>query len=259
MSSTLAGKRILVVGASSGIGAATAKAAARAGAEIVVSARREAMLDALVAEIGSGTAIAGDATDREDVVRIVDGAVAAMGGLDLAIYAAGVGVLQPLADCDPGVWSSVYAVNVIGANLVAGASIKHLGRAGIFAFVSSRTAEDNNAFFSAYSASKAALDHCIRTWRVEHPDRRFVRVQMGNCAPTEFANHMGEAYFGQALESWEKQGISGGIMLVDDVAEALLEALAVSLAHPEIDAPEIRLDARADQGIALTDTNPYDG
>ena len=258
MTDNLKGKRILVVGASSGIGAATARAAVRAGAEVTVSARRAQMLDALVAEMGAGTAIAGDATDRQAVEAIVTGAVNAMGGLDLAIYAAGVGVLQPLADCDPDTWSSVYAVNVIGANLFAGACIEHLGREGLFAFVSSRTAEDNNAYFSAYSASKAALDHCIRTWRIEHPDRRFVRVQMGNCAPTEFANHMGEAYFGQALERWVKQGIPGGIMLVDDVAEALLKALAVSLAHPEIDAPELRLDARADQGIALTDTNPYD-
>lgn len=256
---TLNEKRILVVGASSGIGAATARAAVNAGARVAISARREAQLKALVDDMKSGTAIAADATRRDDVQRMVAAAVDALGGLDLVVYAAGVGVLQRLADCDPDTWSSLYAVNVIGANLVAGAALDHLGPSGVMAFVSSRTAGDNNAYFSAYSASKAALDHCIETWRVEHPDRRFVRVVMGNCAPTEFANHMGEDLFGPALESWVKQGIPGGIMLVDDVARAMLSSLAVSLAHPDLMLPEIQLDARLDQGIELTDHIPDDG
>jgi NAD(P)-dependent dehydrogenase (short-subunit alcohol dehydrogenase family) len=202
------------------------------------------MLQQIVSDMGSGTPIEGDAIIPEDVQRIVSQAAATMGGLDLVIYAAGYGVLQPLVNCNPEDWSSVHSVNVIGANLVAGASLEHLSQDGVIAFLSSRTAEDNSAFFSPYSSSKAALDHCIRTWRIEHPDRRFIRVTIGNCAPTEFGNHMGDAMIGKALKAWEKQGIYGGLMMVDDVAEAILESLAVSLAHPEINLPELRLDAR---------------
>lgn len=252
----LQGRRLLVVGASSGIGAAVAKAGAAAGADVAVSARRADRLDALVAEMGRGHAFAGDASDRDDARRVVADAAAAMGGLDLVVYAAGYGVLQRLVDCDPGTWASVYAVNVIGANLIAGAAVEHLGRDGIVAFVSSRTVEDANAYFSAYGASKAALDHCIRTWRVEHPDRRFVRVTMGNCAPTEFPNHMGLDLLATALEAWGRQGIPSGMMDVDDVAEALIRSLAVGLAHPEIELPELKLDARRDTGIPFSDLDP---
>lgn len=240
----LAKKRVLVVGASSGIGAASAKAAAKIGAEVAVSARRADSLEAVVAEMGGGHAFAEDATDPDAARRVVDGAAAAMGGLDLVIYAAGYGVLQPLIECEPETWASIYAVNVIGANLIAGAAIPHLSRDGVVAFLSSRVVEDASAFFSSYSASKAALDQCIRSWRVEHPERRFVRVVMGNCQPTEFANHMNIDLIGDALAFWEKQGIPGGLMHVDDVGRALVSSLAVALSHPDIDLPELKLDAR---------------
>jgi NAD(P)-dependent dehydrogenase (short-subunit alcohol dehydrogenase family) len=253
---SMSGKRILVVGASSGIGAAIARAAVSAGALVTLSARRETLLNALVADAGGGHVVAGDASVAEDAARIVGGAVEAMGGLDLVVYVAGYGVLQPLAKSDVDVWTDIYRVNVVGANLIAGQAVPHMDRSGIVAFVSSRTVEDANALFSSYSASKAALDQCIRTWRVEHPERRFVRVVMGNCAPTEFANHMNAELIGDALETWVKQGIPGGIMQVDDVAEALLEALAVGLRHPDIDLPELKMDARVDQDIALTELNP---
>ena len=239
-------RRVLVVGASSGIGAAAAAAARRAGAEVAISARRADKLEALAADIGGAHVLPGDAADPEAAKSIVNRAAEQLGGLDLVLYAAGFGVLQPLAECDPETWQSIYGVNVIGANLVAGAAIEHLGVGGIMAFVSSRTVEDANGLFSPYAASKAALDHCIRTWRVEHPDRRFVRIVMGNCQPTEFANHMGLELIGDALALWQKQGIPGGLMHVDDVAACLMETLAVSLDHPSIDASEIKLDARVE-------------
>ena len=242
----LDGKRVLIVGASAGIGAATAKAAARAGAEVAVVARRADALEAVVAEMGGGHAFAADASDADAARKAVDDAAEAMGGLDLVLYAAGYGVLQRLVDCEPETWSSVYAVNVIGANLIAGAAVPHLGRDGVVAFLSSRTREDANAMFASYSASKAALDQCIRVWRIEHPDRRFIRVVMGNCQPTEFANQMNMDLLGDALGAWEKQAIPGGFMHVDDVGEALVRSLAVSLDHPDIDMSEMKLDARVD-------------
>ena len=238
------GRRVLVVGASSGIGAAAAAAARRAGAAVAVSARRADKLEELAADIGGAHVLASDATDPEAARAVVADAAVRLGGLDLVLYAAGFGVLQPLAECDPETWQSIYAVNVIGANLVAGAAIEHLGADGIMAFVSSRTVEDAHGLFCPYAASKAALDHCIRTWRIEHPDRRFVRIVMGNCQPTEFADHMGIELLGDALSLWQKQGIPGGLMHVDDVAASLIATLAVSLDHPTIDASEIKLDAR---------------
>lgn len=240
----LVGRRVLVVGASSGIGAAVAAAAARAGGAVAISARREDKLAEVVAGMPGGCAIVGDATDPDDARRVVAEAAQQLGGLDLVVYAAGYGVLQPLAETDPATWTAVYEVNVVGANLIAAAAIEHLGRTGVMAFISSRTVQDANAHFASYSASKAALDQCIRTWRVEHPNSRFVRVVMGNCQPTEFANHMGLDMLGPALEAWERQGVPGGMMDVDDVGESLVKALGLRLDHPDIDSSELKLDAR---------------
>ena len=251
-------KRILVVGASSGIGAAFATAAAEAGAAVAVSARREDKLQSLVATVGSGLAVAGDASSAEDAERIVSEAAEFLGGLDLVLYAAGFGILQPVSEIDPDKWSEIYAVNVLGANMIAGHAVKHMSRDGVIAFVSSRTVDDNNAYFSSYSASKAAMDQCIETWRVERPQRRFVRVQMGNCVPTEFANHMGDDLIGPALDTWMKQGIPGGFMQVEEVGRAMVRALSVSLDFPEIDMPELKMDARVDVGADIADLNPLD-
>ena len=237
---------MLVVGASSGIGAALARAVAAGGGQVAVSARRSDRLEELVAQMGTGYAVPGDATDPDDARRVADAAATALGGLDLMVYVAGYGVLQPLVETDPDTWTDVFRVNVVGANLAAAAALDHLGPDGIAAFVSSRTVDDANPMFATYSATKAALDQCIRVWRHEHPDRRFVRIVMGNTAPTEFADHMRPERLGEALEAWQGLGIPGGMMDVDDVGRALAEALAVALDHPGSDSSEIRFDARPD-------------
>lgn len=197
-----------------------------------------------MAEFGTGHAAPGDATVPVDARRVAAAASEAMGGLDLMIYVAGYGVLQPQDRTDPDTWTDVYRVNVVGANLAASAALDHMDRDGLIAFVSSRTVEDANALFGSYSATKAALDQCIRVWRAEHPDRRFMRVVMGNTMPTEFGNHMNLDLLDEALEAWERQAVPGGLMHVDDVGAALAEAFAVALDHPEIDFPEFKLDAR---------------
>ncbi|MEE2769176.1 MAG: SDR family oxidoreductase [Actinomycetota bacterium] len=240
----LLGRRVLVIGASSGIGAALARAVVTAGGDVAISGRRTDRLVSLVDEMGRGHALPGDATIPEDAQRVADEAAVAMGGLDLAVYVAGYGVLQPLAETDPEVWGEVFKVNVVGANLAAAAALTHLSRTGLMAFISSRTVEDGNAFFGSYSATKAALDQCIRIWRTEHPDRRFMRVVMGNTYPTEFSEHMRPEFLGGALEAWKAQGIPGGIMDVDDVATALCSSFSVALNHPEIDSSELKFDAR---------------
>ena len=246
MDNALTGRRVLIVGASAGIGAALGQAAIEAGASVTISARRQDKLDALVDSWGAGNAIAADATDPEAVRAMVAAATERMGGLDLVVYVAGFGFLQPLAETDPDGWVDVFRVNVVGANLVAGAALEHLNMNGAVAFISSRTVEDNNAFFAPYAATKAALDQCIRGWRAEHPDRRFIRVVMGNAQPTGFANHMGDGeMIGRALPRWIEQGINvSNMMDTNEVGRALIDALAVTLAHPTVDSSELKFDAR---------------
>jgi NAD(P)-dependent dehydrogenase (short-subunit alcohol dehydrogenase family) len=242
----MAGRRVLIAGASSGIGAAFAKRVVAAGADVTVSARRQGRLVALTHEMGSGHAVVGDATIPDDARRIAAAANESMGGIDLMVYAAGYGVLQRIEETDPDVWIDLFRVNVIGANLLTAAALRYMDRNGVCAFLSTRTVDDANALFAPYTATKAALDQCIRAWRVEHPDRRFVRVVVGNCQPTEFADRMGAGLLVEALDAWGRQCIPGGLMQVDDVGQALTRVLAMSLDHPEIDASELKLDARAE-------------
>jgi NAD(P)-dependent dehydrogenase (short-subunit alcohol dehydrogenase family) len=239
-------RRILVVGASSGIGRAFAEAAIAAGARVTLAARRADDLADVVRRSGSGHPVVGDASIPGDARRMADAAAEHMGAIDLLLYAAGYGVLQRIEQTDPDTWVDVYRVNVVGANLVTAAVLPHTHRGSVCAYLSSRTVDDVNALFAPYGASKAALDHCIRTWRIEHPELRFVRVTMGNCQPTGFAQHMGsDDLITAALLAWERQGIPGGLMHVDTVGTALVDALRPALDHPEIDSSEIRFDARA--------------
>lgn len=240
----LTGRRVLIVGASSGIGAALARAVVAGGGQVAISARRVERLEALVAEMGAGTALVGDSTDADAARAVTNGAVEAMGGLDAMVYAAGYGVLQRLVDTDPAVWADMFAVNVLGANHATAAALAHLDPDGVVAFVSSRTVIDANPIFASYSSTKAALDQCIRTWRLEHPTRRFLRIVMGNTFPTEFGDHMGSDLLAEALDAWGTQAIPGGFMATDDVGVALAEVLATALDHPGIDLCDVQFDAR---------------
>ena len=91
--------RLLVVGASSGIGRAVALLAAREGIDVVAAARRADRLD----EMPVATVVC-DARRGEDCESVVAAAVARMGGLDAVVYAAGVSPLVAVADADADVW-----------------------------------------------------------------------------------------------------------------------------------------------------------
>ena len=121
---TLDGKVAIVTGASSGIGRATAKLFAQEGARIVVAARRQAELDALVKEIeasgGQAVAVAGDVKDEAYAKALVDAAVARFGGLDIAFNNAGiVGEMGPVSELSLAAWRDTIDTNLTSAFLGA--------------------------------------------------------------------------------------------------------------------------------------------
>lgn len=121
----LAGRRVLVTGGSSGIGAATARALAARGARVAVLARRAEPLRALAAELG-GVAVLADITDDAAAVAAVDEAAAALGGLDALVNSAGLMHPGPVADTDPTSWRATFELNVIALLVVTKAAIRHL-------------------------------------------------------------------------------------------------------------------------------------
>jgi hypothetical protein len=97
---------------------------------------------------------------------------------------------------------------------------------------------------SSYQASKAALDSTVGSWRSEHPDRRFLRIVMGATIGTEFGNEFDPQMLGKAFERWLADGISATVMECDDVGRQLADVLAVALAHPQVDMPDLVIDPR---------------
>jgi NAD(P)-dependent dehydrogenase (short-subunit alcohol dehydrogenase family) len=241
---TLAGVRILVVGASAGIGRSFVRHAVAMGGLVCASARRRDKLVELCSEAGGGHPVAGDVTVGEDCERIVSVAADHLGGLDLVLYTAGTGVLSPLIDADAEVWRRVHDVNVVGPMLLCRAALPVLGPDGVFSFMSSEAAGQTRWGLGAYASSKAALDTAIGYWRHEHPERRFQRIVMGATFPTEFGSGFGDEVLGTAMARWAASGVQHALMDTDDVGLQLAEVMALTMAHPEIDLHDLKLAAR---------------
>lgn len=159
-------KVAIVTGASSGIGRAAAKLFAAQGAKVVVTARRQAELDALVEEIasegGEAAALAGDVRDAKHNETLVDLAENRFGGLDVAFNNVGtVGRMAPIEDLERAEWDEVMETNLASAFLAAKHQVPAMRRRGggslIFtsSFVGYQTA--GMPGMAAYAAAKAGL------------------------------------------------------------------------------------------------------
>jgi NADP-dependent 3-hydroxy acid dehydrogenase YdfG len=148
---------MLVTGASSGIGAATARAAAASGLAVALLARRTDQLRRLVEEIGSDRAMAVqcDAVDLADQARAVAKVVQHFGRLDIAFANAGTGISKPGTEMgDPEEWRKVIDINVLGVLWTAKLTLPHLreqkGHFVVTGSVAGRTLHKG----SIYGASK---------------------------------------------------------------------------------------------------------
>ena len=133
MTFPLTGTVALVTGASSGIGAATARRLASEGARVVLVARRKDRLDTLAAEIeragGTALAVATDLTDRPAAEAAVQQALERFGRLDILVNNAGLMLLGPVVGADLGEWERMIDVNVKGLLHTTHAALPHLLRA----------------------------------------------------------------------------------------------------------------------------------
>jgi NAD(P)-dependent dehydrogenase (short-subunit alcohol dehydrogenase family) len=172
----LLGKVAIVTGASSGIGYETAKLFASEGAKVVVTARRQAELDALVAEIersgGEAVAVAGDIKDEQFARALVETAVGRFGGLDIAFNNAGMtGDSTALVDMSLAAWNAVLDTNLgsafLGAKYQIPAMLKRGGGSIIFtsSFVGHTVGFPG---MGAYAASKAGLIGLMQVIAVEY-------------------------------------------------------------------------------------------
>jgi NAD(P)-dependent dehydrogenase (short-subunit alcohol dehydrogenase family) len=165
---------VLITGALTGIGRATAFAFAREGASVVVSGRNDQAGAALVAELralgGEAEFIRADVRHEDDVRGLIDGAVARFGRLDVAVNNAGTeGTAGPLTDQTPESYAAVFDTNVLGVLL----SLKHELRvmqaqgSGSIVNVSSVVGKKGFASVSIYGASKFAVEGLTRSAALE--------------------------------------------------------------------------------------------
>jgi 3-oxoacyl-[acyl-carrier protein] reductase len=162
----LASKKALVTGASRGIGRAIAKAMAEAGADVAIGYRREAdAAKSLVGEIEAlgrrAFAFAADVREYDAVKAMVDGAHAALGGLDVVVANAGVPTrFEPLHEVDLGYWKRVLSIDLDGVfhTLHAALPLLRAQKRGVVLTISSIAAETCQANSAPYTAAKAGVN-----------------------------------------------------------------------------------------------------
>lgn len=162
---------VAVTGASSGIGAAIARAAAREGAWVSIAARRTDRLAALAAELeglgGRGLAVACDVTRHEDVEAFVARTIEAFGHLDVMVANAGIGYHGPFESTPDTVVRRLIDVNLIGTFLAARAALAPMKRQGhghviVISSIVGRRGIGGSAVYSATKAAQVAFVESLR-------------------------------------------------------------------------------------------------
>jgi len=152
-------QRVVITGASRGLGRLLAHAFSQNGARVALVARTETDLKALAEELpGPSLVLAGDVTDDDFNDAVAGATVAEWGGVDVWICNAGISPIMagPL-ETDPSVWRQVVDVNLTGAFLGARAAARVMGRGGRLIFTGSVLGERPREGLTTYSASKAGL------------------------------------------------------------------------------------------------------
>jgi len=189
-SSDLSGKVVIVTGASSGIGAATARLLSDAGANPVLAARRADRIAELSQTLGGALAVRTDVTDRADIARLVDLTLDRHGRIDGLVNNAGVALHQPLDVLDLDEFASVLDLNVISIVAMTQAVLPAMRAqgSGRIVNISSGTTRMVMPGVGAYAATKAAVNMLTAVARQELADDGIaVSLVVPFITATEFA------------------------------------------------------------------------
>lgn len=231
----------VVTGASSGIGAATARRLAAEGFHVVCVARRTDRLEELATRIG-GTALTCDITDADDVARLAE----AVGPrLDVLVNNAGGAFGQePVAEADLDAWSRMLELNVVGTGRVTKALLPALTDAeGVVVFVTSTAAEaayEGGAGYCGAKAAERAVAGALRLELVAEPVR-VCEVSPGMVRTEEFSLTRFDGDAARAETVY--QGVRAPLV-ADDVADCIA-FVATRPAHVNIDRLVVRPRAQA--------------
>lgn len=196
----LADKVVVITGASSGIGAATARRLAAAGAAVVLGARRADRLDALAADIraagGRATAVTIDVAKADDLRRATESAVTTYGRLDVLVSSAGVGPISPMSARRTADWDAMIDVNLRGVLHGIDAALPIFERQGRGHFVTivSTAGLKIVPTMAVYGATKNAVRTVLEGLRQESTDGTIKTTAISpGYVRTEFADSITDA------------------------------------------------------------------
>ncbi|MGQ2998011.1 MULTISPECIES: SDR family oxidoreductase [Variovorax] len=227
---------VLITGASSGIGEATARLLAKNGATVLLGARRTERLDRIVADIvaagGIAEARALDVTRREDVQAFAAHAIARFGRIDVIVNNAGVMPLSPLASLKLDEWDRMIDVNIRGVLHGIAAVLPTMQKqgAGHVINVASIGAHAVSPTAAVYCATKYAVWALSEGLRQEHQDIRVTTISPG-VTESELADTISDQKGREEMKEFRKVAIS---------ASAIARAIDFAISQPEdVDTSEI--------------------
>lgn len=183
MNKQLDGKIALVTGGTSGIGLATAQVLAAQGAQVFITGRRQAELDAAVDAIGAAaTGIRADASKLAELDAVYAQIAKQAGRLDILFANAGGGDMQPLGAISEEHFDRIFGTNVRGVVFTVQKALPLLVDGASIVLTGSTTSVKGTASFSVYSASKAAVRNFARSWALDLKDRG-IRVNVVSPGP----------------------------------------------------------------------------
>lgn len=165
-----AGKVVVITGASSGIGAAAARAFAAAGADVVLAARSADRLERLAAALPGRPLVAPTDVSAADQARaLVERTIAERGRIDILVNNAGVGLAGPVAALDPADLERTLAVGLFGPLALIQAAVPPMRRQGRGQIINVSSVVGRQAlpYLGGYAATKAALDRLTEALRME--------------------------------------------------------------------------------------------
>ncbi|AQW55887.1 SDR family NAD(P)-dependent oxidoreductase [Streptomyces violaceusniger] len=218
MASKLTGTIALVTGASSGIGAATARRLAEDGASVALVARRKDRLDGLATEIekagGTALVVEADITDRAQAEAAVQQTVEHFGRLDTLVNNAGLMLLGPVVGADMEEWERMIAINVQGLLYTTHAALPHLleaaeqgpRRVADIVNISSIAGRQAWANFGVYNMTKFGVNGFTESLRQEITQRHVrVGVLEPGAVDTELGSHNNDKIHTEMLEPFNEQ------------------------------------------------------
>lgn len=245
MNQDIAGKVVVITGASSGLGEATARHLSSLGAQLVLGARRQDRLEALAADIrgagGKAEIVVTDVTRKQDVAALVQAALTNFGRLDVMINNAGLMAVAPLTELKVDEWDSMLDINVKGVLYGIAAALPVFQQQGSGHFINIASVAGLKVFGNAtvYSATKFAVRAISEGLRAEVGGKIRSTVISPGAVESELKHGSSHVESASAVRDFYQMAISS-----DSVARAIAYAI---MQPADVDINEIVLRPTAQE------------